>query len=179
VKSTSIRRRQRDIETFVEALGRFLAVMEQLEDTFLGPTLAPRPGHETEAARLHFEVDRHAGRAAHALAAAGSYVDWKPRGTMQRQPVSPAGAWSTILNSDPMFTPDVILACCSQALGILDMQAEDAEEEERHPVRPARQHLPTVLAAPGSAHIGTVAKAAGTVAGGLLAAFLAYWFGWS
>jgi hypothetical protein len=138
--SATFRKRRSDLEAFLGALGRFLSVMEAQHNGLLydsGATWAPRPGQEMEAARLKVDVDRLAGRAAYAFAAAGSFVDWKPRGTFQRQPVNPAVAWATILDWDPMFDSGTIFACGAQALGLLEMKAEEAEEYERHKVRRA------------------------------------------
>jgi hypothetical protein len=174
--SATLRKRQHDIEAFVDALNRFLAVMEPEQASLTGaPRWIPRAGEEAEAARLRFEVDHAAGRAAYALAEAGVFVDWKPRGTFQTQPVSPAQAWATILDWDPMFGVEVILACCSQALGILSMQAEAAEEDESHPVRQVAARAPRIT----GRHLVPVAKWVGGVAGALVIAFLTYWLGWS
>lgn len=141
--------------------------------------MGTRPGQEAEAAQLRFEVDRQAGRAAHALAAAGSYVEWKPRGTFQTQPVNPAVAWSTILAPDPMFGPDVILACCSQALGILDMQAEAAEEDESKPLHRVRAGLPDVPGGWVRRHAWPAVRWVGGVTATVIAGFLIYVLGWS
>lgn len=103
------------------------------------------------------------------------HVDWKPRGTFQTQPVNPAQAWSTILDWDPMFGVDVILACCNQALGILEMRA-DYEQEERDERQHARHRSSPRIAA---GHLAGILKWAGGVAGALVVAFLTYRFGWS
>lgn len=176
--SATFRKRRADLEAFLAALDRFLSVMEAQPKGFLddsGATWAPRPGQEMEAARLKVDVDRLAGRAAYAFAAAGSFVDWKPRGTLQRQPVNPATAWATILDWDPMFDSGTIYACGAQALGLLEMKAEEAEEYERQKVRRALRWVGRVT---GSG-LGPVAKWTARGAGTLLLAFLTYWLGWT
>jgi hypothetical protein len=169
------RQYQRDVESFVDTLGRFLAVMQQVPSGWANAsTWTPKPGREREAAQLRGAVDRVAGRAAHALVAAGSFVEWKPRGTMQTQPVSPAQAWATILDPDPMFGVDVILACCNQALGTLDMKAERAEAG-----RDRRSPRSRTASVPVWRHLSTLAKALVTTVGaGLVVAYLSFRFGW-
>jgi hypothetical protein len=50
---------------------------------------------------------------------------------MQTVRVNPAVQWRTILDFDPRFPPSAILAVCNQAVGVLEAQAEDAEEREQ------------------------------------------------
>ncbi len=120
VRSQALRRHRADVEVFARALGSLCEVLEQ-EPTFNGDgTWYPRKGEETEAGERAREVDRLSGRAAYGFAAAGSFVEWKPRGTWNTQPVNPATTWRTIIDSDPMFPPGVIFACCDQATGILE-----------------------------------------------------------
>jgi hypothetical protein len=134
----TLRKRQSDLEAFQVALQRFLEVMEPHHNGLLydsAATWVPRPGQETEAVRRKADVDRVAGRAAYAFAAAGSFVAWKPRGTFQTVPVNPATEWATILERDPRFDVETIFACCSQSFGLLEMKIEEAEEYERQKVR--------------------------------------------
>jgi hypothetical protein len=180
VSAADIRKRQADLRAFVEALGRFLATMERHETTFLTESSwTPRPGQEAEATRLRLEVDRLAGRAAYAIHQAGVFVDWKPRGTFQTQPVNPAIEWGTILDWDPKFPVDAILSCAATADGILDMQIEVAEGRESRPLYGLRSRLPRPSVEWARSHArGIVGWAAG-VAGLLVVAFLTDWFGWS
>lgn len=127
------RRRHDNVQAFSLALARFLDVCESREGDALGifySSWTPQPGREAEAARLAAEVDRVAGRAAVALGHE-FFIDWKPRGTMQTQRVNPAAGWRTILDLDPSFPAEAIFAVCNQALGVLDMQATEAEEHEK------------------------------------------------
>jgi hypothetical protein len=182
VKSATIRKRQHDIEAFVDALGRFLGTVEHHPETYTTDAAwMARPGQEAQAAQLRFQVDRFSGPAAHALASVGSHVPYKPRGAFEWQtmPVNPATARSTILNPDPMFGPDVILACCSQALGVLDMQGREAEERESRPFHRLRVRLPRAPRGWFTRHAGGLVKSAGGIVGALLVAFLTYWFGWT
>lgn len=137
------RRYARDIKTFMDALARLLEVMDP-DAGALTPgsprRWMPRPGLESEAARRRGAVDLVTGRAARAFDAAGMVVSWKPRGTWQEVPVNPATSWSTIIDFDPRFDVDVIVSCAGQAVGILEMHAEDAEEQERERrARPVRR----------------------------------------
>jgi hypothetical protein len=176
--SETLHRHARDVDAFATALHRFLSVMEAQHNGFLydsGATWVPRPGQEGEAARLKAEVDRLSGRAAYAFAAAGSHGEWKPRGTMQWQPVNPAAGWLTILEGDPRFDAETIFSCCSQALGILEMKAEAAVEYERHRVRRAFRWAARLT---GSG-LRPVARWAARGAGALALAGVTYWLGWS
>ncbi len=159
----------------MNALNKLLGSLQAVQ-SWDGTRYAPRRGMEAEATRLRFDVDRIAGRAAYAFSEAGSFVSWKPRGTMQTQPVNPATAWATVVSDDPMFGLDVLMACCSQALGILEMKAEAAEEEERHPTpRPpasVHRHVPTWVARAAWWTVGSVGTA-------LLVAYLTYRLGWN
>jgi hypothetical protein len=180
--SKTYRQRQRDIADFAAALTRLLDVCEQHGSLASFPTWAPQPGHESEAAQLAATVDVAAGRAALAFGS-DFYIDWKPRGTWQTQPVSPASGWRTILDSDPHFDVQTILAVCNQAIGALDAAARQAEEHE--------QSLAGKLGwvtgrsrggGSGSSSAGgpqgfVVAFAVALVAA-LVAAYLAFRFGW-
>jgi hypothetical protein len=128
--SRRLGRRQRDVAVFRDGLIRLLGVLNPSGGSFGGfPSWAPQPGREAEAATIAAEVDALSGRAAIALGY-DFFIEWKPRGTMQTQPVNPASAWRTIFNHDPMFPPEMILAVCNQAIGALDGLAADAEENE-------------------------------------------------
>lgn len=121
-----------DIQLFGGALTSLLDLLEQ-EPSFNGDgRWWPKGGNAALAASRAQDVDRLAGRAAYAFAEAGSIIEWKPRGVPPgiTRPVNPAIAWRTIIDVDPMFPPSVILACCDQALGILEMKAEQAEARE-------------------------------------------------
>jgi hypothetical protein len=175
VASATLRKKQADIEAFINALNALLQSLEPVQDMWGGPPrYLPRQGMESEAGRMRFEVDRVAGRAAYAFAEAGVFVDFKPRGTFQTQHVSPAQTWATILSEDPMFGLDVILACCSQALGTLDMRAEAAEEEERNPT--PRAEPPKVRRVRAS-HLTPVVKWAASIAAAVIGAGIVYWLG--
>lgn len=182
--SPTYRRNAHDVAAFGNALYQFLQVMEPHSDGFFGDsprTWTPRAGQEAEAGRLRAEVDLLTGRAAYAFAAAGSVIDFKPRGAFEWQtiPVNPAASWPTILGSDPRFDVDVILACARQAVGILEMKAEEAEEYESRPVRRALGRLARLT---GS---GLRPAARWTIrgAGGLIlvvaGAGLTHWLGWT
>ena len=172
-----------DVQAFAIALRRFLDACEASEgDAFLTvyPTWTPKHGREAEAAQLASEVDRASGRAAVALGHE-FFIDWKPRGTMQTQRVSPAAMWRTILDYDPAFPVDAIFAVCNQALGVLDMRATEAEEHERSfsgwigRVPPRRRHSKRE----GDGHVrpAVIGSAIG-VPFTLAAAYLAYRLGW-
>lgn len=127
-----LRQYSADIQLFGGALTSLLSLMER-EPSFNGDgRWWPRPGNEAQAESRVRDVDRLAGRAANAFAEAGSIIEWKPRGVPPgiTKPVNPAIAWRTIIDVDPMFPPSVILACCDQAIDILDMKAERAQERE-------------------------------------------------
>jgi hypothetical protein len=85
--SKTLRRRQRDVEEFDNALGRMLEVLEPRQRGFSSDrTRASRDGSEYEAGRRADEVDRVSGRAAYALASVGSIVEWKPPGRPSATP---------------------------------------------------------------------------------------------
>jgi hypothetical protein len=128
--SKTLRRRSRDIAEFSEALVRVLELTEPRYTASTFPTWRPRAGQEAELASRTAVADRLAGRAAFALASTGAVVDYKPPGTWQTTPVNPIGAWRTIFDAYAMFSPEMIFACCNQAIGLLDAHADDAEEHE-------------------------------------------------
>jgi hypothetical protein len=174
------RRYARDINAFATALNRFLEVMEPHRDALLPnePRFwTPRAGQESDAARLKANVDLLTGRAAHAFAAAGSQIDWKPRAAYEWQtiPVNPAAGWQTILDSDPRFDVSVIFTCGLQAIGILDMRAEEAEEWQRQRFRRAIGRAARLT---GSG-LRPLARWTLRTAGTLAAAGLTFWLGWS
>lgn len=105
-------------------------------------------------------------------------MNWKPRGTFQTQPVNPAVEWATILDWDPKFPVEAILSVCSQALGILDMQAQAAEEREGRPFNRLRSWLPRVVGA-WFRHARPVVRWAGGIAATVVAAALIYMLGLS
>jgi hypothetical protein len=142
-----------------------------------------------EATRRAAVVDRLSGRAALALEPVGIGIDYKPPGAMpgQTQRVNPAAAWRTIIDGYPIFPPQMILACCDQAIGLLDACAFEAEAHERTfegRLSHALGFWHRVRAENGNADargIGFVASVLGipsalTVA--LITAYLTHWFGW-
>jgi hypothetical protein len=172
-----LRTRLADLTAFVDALNALLEVCEPRQMTYSGPaTFVPKEGQESEAIRRRFEVDRIAGRAAYAYAEAGSIIDWKPRGTMQTQPVNPATVWGTILDPDPIVPVSLILACAAQATGILEMRIEQAEEEERNPPPPPPR--PPRQSRLRWSHLAPVVKWVGGIAGAVIVAGLTYLLGW-
>jgi hypothetical protein len=174
--SATLRKRLADLTAFVNALNALLEVAEPVQVTYSGPsTFVPRDGMETEASRRRLEVDRVAGRAAYAFAEAGSIIEWSPRGTMQTQPVNPATIWATILDSDPIVPVSLIFSCAAQATGVLEMKAEEAEEEERNPTRQPR---PAAAPRVRLSHLAPVVKCAGGVLGTVIGAGILYWLGW-
>jgi len=152
--------------------------MEPEQNFGAGPSWSPCQGREVEASRLRFEVDRAAGPAAYGFAEARSFVEWKPRGTMQTRPVSPAGSWATILSDDPMFDVETILACCSQAMGILEMQARNAEEREHQYVRRVLAWMAALTGSGLPPLAKWTARAAGTIVVGVAVVGVTYWLGW-
>jgi len=179
--SESYRRYLRDLNAFAEALHALLQVMELGGGSeFLGNPgqWTPRAGQEAEAARRKAAVDLVAGRAAYAFHAAGSFVDWQPRGTFQRQPVNPATGWATILDWDPAFDADIIFACARQAVGILEMKAEEAEDSERQRVRRAAGSLARLTGSGLAPLARWTVRAAGSLILVVAGAGLTYWLGW-
>jgi len=181
--SKALRRHQADVGAFARSLASLCELLEQ-EPTFNGDgTWFPRTGEEARAAERAREVDRLSGRAAHGLHAAGSFVEWKPRGTWNTRPVNPATAWRTIIDSDPMFPPSVIFACCEQATGILEMKAEHAEEREASvgaKLESAFGFWQRIRGGPGEPgrYAPIIVTAVMSVAGALFTAWLSYKFGW-
>jgi hypothetical protein len=176
------RRHARDLRAFGDALNSLLEVLQRTEGLdfmgYPGPWV-PRPGQEVEAGRRRAAVDMLTGRAAYAVQAAGVFVQWKPSGTFQTVPLNPAAEWSTIINPDPRFDADTIFACVRQALGILDMKAEEAAEAELRPARPAARKV-AGAAGYGLRPLARWAVAgAGTVALLVVAAGVTYWLGWT
>jgi len=181
--SKTYRRRYDDVQAFVTALSRFLEVCESTGPDYFGvsnPVWTPKAGQEAEASRRAAQVDRVAGRAAQALGHE-FFIEWKPRGTFQTQPVSPATAWRTIIDHDPAFTVDVIFAVCNQALGVLEARATDAEERERSLAGKVervtgRTEQTTVR---GEGHLRpAITSALLGIPAALVVAFLAHHFGW-
>ena len=130
-KTTSYERNANDLHAFGDALRTLLQVMDQHEKIFGETSWVPKKGREGEASSRAAEVDVLSGPAAHALDAAGIFIEWSPRGTMATTTLNPAVRWRTILTDDPNFPADAIFACCNQALGILRMRHRDAVEHER------------------------------------------------
>lgn len=178
------RRRYDDVQAFLAALAHLLDACESSGNDAFGvsyPTWTPKPGREAEAARRAAEVDRAAGRAALALGRE-FFIEWKPRGTFQTQPVSPASGWRTILEYDPNFTVDVIFAVCNQALGVLEARAIEAEEHEQslagkveRVTRARRSRQPKEP--DGHVRRALIASLVG-IPSALLVAYLVYRFGW-
>ena len=138
--SNIYRRRIADIEAFLNALNAFLAVCDREPDDYFGvsnPRWWPKPGREAEAAQLAAQVDRVSGRAAQAFGT-DFWIDWKPRGTMQTQRVNPAYRWRSILDEDPDLTVDIIFSVSNQAIGALDLWAEQASEKGNVPKKTLR-----------------------------------------
>ena len=182
--SETYRRYARDVNAFADALHRFLSAMEQQHNGFLydsPATWTPRAGQEEEAARLRAEVDRLTGRAAYGFAAAGSVIHWSPRGVpaWQTMPVNPAAGWPTILDPDPNFDVDAILTCARQALGILEMKAEEAEEYERHKARRALRSVGRVTGSGLRPLARWAVRGIGAVILVVLGAGVTYWLGWT
>jgi hypothetical protein len=178
--SVKLRKRLADLTAFVNALNELLEVTEPMQVTYSGPaTFVPRNGMEGEASRRRLEVDRAAGRAAYAFAEAGSIIDWKPRGTMQTQPVNPATIWATILDGDPIVPVSLIFSCAAQATGVLEMKIESAEEEERNP---RRERTTRTERAPSGGSVALWSKIWGAIVGVAIVATaliaLAQWQGW-
>jgi hypothetical protein len=175
------RKRRDDVIAFASALRRFLDVCEGGEETFVGVMpVSPRAGQEAEAARLADEVDRLSGRAA--LAFAGQhFIAWQPRGTMQTVRVNPAVQWRTILDFDPRFPPSAILAVCNQAIGVLEAQAEDAEEHKQSRVEQVERGTRIAVGRPfgptGQLRTAFLASIVGIPAA-LIVAYLGYLLGW-
>jgi hypothetical protein len=181
-QSKTFRRRQQDIVAFAEALARFLDVCAPQHEPFGGyPTWAPQPGQEAEAAQRAAEVDRTAGRAALAFGRE-FYIDWKPRGTFQTQPVSPATRWRTILDRDPDFGVDVIFTVSNQAIGALDVWADEADEHEQSLAGKieritGRSRRGSSRTESGHLRSGFIAATLG-IPPALVVAYLAHRFGW-
>jgi hypothetical protein len=192
ISSETYRRYARDLSAFSTALHEFLSVMQQggsAPDSQSGwvpvwqggplndsPTpWTPQPGREAEAAERKMKVDWLSGKAAYAFAAAGSFIEWKPRGTWQTQPVNPATEWATILDWDPRFDAGTIFACATQALGILEMKAEAVEEYERHKVRRAVRWVGRLT---GSG-LRPAARWSVRLAAPIATAGIVYFLGWS
>jgi hypothetical protein len=178
--SETYRRYARELQAFGDALQQLLDVMEQTEGLdFIGyPGMwVPRPGHEAEAGRRRAAVDVLTGRAAYAVNASGVHVQWKPSGTFQTVAINPAAEWSTIIQEDPRFDVDTIFACIRQALGILEMKAEEAEERER--VQPTARSVADITARGLAPFARWTARAAGSLALLVVGAGIVYWLGWS
>jgi hypothetical protein len=174
--SKTLRRRQQEIAAFGEALTRLLDVCEPHERLAAFPTWAARPGQEPEASRRTAELDRVAGRAAQAFGT-DFFIEWKPRGTWQTQPVSPAMGWRTIFDYDPNFGVDVIFAVCHQAIGAIDARATEAEEHEQSLAGKVERVIGREPS--GSGHVRGIAVGfVVALIAALVAAYLAFRFGW-
>jgi hypothetical protein len=90
-----------------------------------------KPGHESRIDSIVPRVAALSGPAAYAFDAAGVYVDYKPAGTRQTQPVNPAVPWSTILDGEPMVEPLLMYTTGQQALGLLENARNIQAERER------------------------------------------------
>jgi hypothetical protein len=174
--SKVLRRRQQDIAAFAAALTRLLQVCESHESLGGFPSWTAQQGQEQEASRRAAELDRVAGRAAQAFGP-DFFIQWKPRGTWQTQPVNPAMGWRTIFDHDPNFGVDVIFAVCNQAIGALDARATEAEEHERSLAGKIERVVgrePT-----GSGRVrGLVVGFIVALVAGLVAVYMAFRFGW-
>ena len=65
-----------------------------------------------------------------AVQSVGMFVEYKPRGAFQTRSVNPVLAWSTLL-SDPVITTELIDGLCRRAIGILEGEDIEREDEEK------------------------------------------------
>jgi hypothetical protein len=169
VKKAEREKRIQELQDFHAALGEFLAVSQAFQDYYLGPLMAaPIPGMESEWGVALAKVDRLAMRAARTMKAVASAVEWKPAGTHPDnvKRINPAANWAAIVSRSPMFRPDVLEACISQAIGALEADL-GSSSEPRKELLPGARHVPTIV-------VGIVIS----VASGLIVAYLAFRWGW-
>jgi hypothetical protein len=187
MRSHELERHRQAVELFTSHLASLLETMTPMEGRFLrsARTWVPKPECEQQAAELRMKLNQLTGPAAEALEVAHVRVDYKPRGTMQRFPMNPVTAWTTILTDDPMLDVSILFDCCHQAVGRLqeDVRQARAREESlagligRFVSFPRRVREAAGL--PPGGFAGRVAEGAGvlaqvfvTVLAGLLLAFL-------
>jgi len=191
VRASHYRRRGDEIHAFLTAYTEFLACVERASDGFR-EVWRVRPAAETRASAVMPKVAHLAGRAAEAFQESGILIAYKPPGTHQTTTVNPALVWSTLLDTYPMVTPDVMFTVGEQAAGRFESLYDEAEEREhglaeflarfvRFPsrVREAAGLEPsTVRGGLVSGIVGVLQGLLVTALGGLLVYPLAIHFGW-
>lgn len=191
MRASHYRRRADEIHAFLNAYSEFLACVERVSDGFR-EVWKIRPAAEPRVNAVMSKVAHAAGRAAEAFQESGILIAYKPPGTLQTTTVNPALVWSTLLDTYPMVTPDVMFTVGEQAAGRFESLYDEAEEREhglaeflarfvRFPsrVREAAGLEPRTVG--GGLVSGIVAVLQGlfvAVLGGLLVYPLSLYFGW-
>lgn len=125
-------RAARNLRSFLEAFDELVGELEPDAGSPLSsfPAWRPKYGHDTRVGVLRAKVAGLTGAAAMAFNTAGAWLDYKPPGTWNRQPVNPAVVWATIFDDEPMLDPPLVTQIGLQALGLLEhMRVEQAERE--------------------------------------------------
>jgi hypothetical protein len=125
VQSRDCQRRSNDVRQFLELYYEWAATLIP-GDGFQGGWTSTR-----ESLILAPRVAEAGARAAAGFDAAGVGVQWKRPGTFQTVPVNPGLVWSTLTDSLPMVTPELMQIVGAQAIGRLDSLAVEAAERER------------------------------------------------
>jgi hypothetical protein len=183
-----------NLRDFLEAFNEMLAELEPVASGGLSsfPAWRARHGREAQADALRAKVAALAGPAALAFDAAGVWIDYKPPGTWQQQPINPALVCSTMFGNTPMLDPSLVNQVGLQALGLLEQERDEQAEREKGfvgviawfvtlgPRIRAAAGLPP-RSAPGVAVTSIVVLVQGilvAVVGGALVFPVASWLGW-
>lgn len=192
MRASHYRRRADEIRVFLSAYAEFVSCVERTSDGFREEWVVRR-GADARLNTVMSKVAHAAGRAAEAFQESGILIAYKPPGAMQRTTMNPAMVWSTLLDTYPMVTPDVMFTVGEQATGRFESLYDEAEEREhglaeflakfiRFPsrVREAAGLEPRTFG--GGVVSGVVVVMQGlfvTVIGGLLVYVIARALGWS
>jgi hypothetical protein len=130
-RADEYQRAAKNLSDFLVAFDQLMKDLEPVSNGFMGTRWRPKPDHRSDAEKHAGEVARLVGPAAEAFDLSGSWIDHKPRGTMQTQPVNPALAWSTIFDEDPMFEPSLIAVVGRQALSLLEHTGREQAARQR------------------------------------------------
>jgi hypothetical protein len=131
VRADEYRRAVKNLTDFLLAFDRLMLDLEPTFDHGRFPRWKPKPDRRSHADQLVGEVASLAGPAAEAFEASGIWMDYKPPGTGQTQPVNPALAWSTIFDPMPMFDPHLMAIVGQQALGWLEHKRDEQAARQR------------------------------------------------
>jgi hypothetical protein len=132
-RADEYQRAAKHLGDFLVAFDQLMADLEPAPASGLSrfPRWEPKPGRRSDAERHAGEVQRLAGPAAEAFDLSGSWINYKPPGTWQTQPINPALAWSTMFDEMPMVDPSLVATVGRQALSLLEHRGSEQAARQR------------------------------------------------